>query len=80
MPDNTQMFVADICIPHCWYTIEYYNSNLYFRNITGSTYTDYKVQLPQQNYDISSLADAIVNAMNTAVSGLLLQRNTDITK
>ena len=80
MPDHTSMFVTDVCIPHCWYTIEYYNANLYFRYVTSTSSTDHVVQLPQQNYDIGSLADALVTAMNTAVGGVHFQSSIDITK
>ena len=80
MPDHTSMFVTDVCIPHCWYTIEYYNANLYFRYVTSTSSTDHVVQLPQQNYDIGSLADALVTVMNTAVGRVHFQSSIDITK
>jgi len=80
MPDHTSMFVTDICIPHCWYTIEYYNKFIYFRNFVGDNFTDYIFPLPEQNYDISTLPEALVTAMNTAVGGLLFQKSIDITK
>jgi hypothetical protein len=73
------MFVGDVCIPHSWYTIEYYNENLYFRFLSGSGYQDYIVQLSQKNYDISTLAETLKTAMNTAVNGLQFESREDVT-
>jgi hypothetical protein len=68
VPDHTSVIVTDICIPHTWYTIEYFNENLYFRHFRpDGTYQDYIAQLPKRNYDINSLASAVALAMNQAL-------------
>ena len=32
LPDNTVCYIDDICIPHTWYSIGYYNNKLYIEN------------------------------------------------
>jgi len=67
LPDDTAVIVTDICIPHTWYTIEYYNEKIYFRvwDPLGRT-TDYIATLQHRSYDISSLASAVATAMSQA--------------
>ena len=65
LPDHTAMMVTDICVPHTWYTIEYFNDTLYFRLIDNLTVnSDCVVNIPHKNYDITTLPAAIVAAMN----------------
>ena len=68
LPDDTAVIVTDVCIPHTWYTIEYYNDKIYFRlwNPEG-VYTDYVATLLRRNYDIVALASAVALNMNNAV-------------
>ena len=40
IPDNTVLFVTDVCIPRSWYSVEYYNENLYLR-MTNTTTTQH---------------------------------------
>ena len=71
IPDNMAMYVTDVCIPRSWYTIEYFNENLYFRHFKpDNTFNDYRVQLPRRNYDINSLASAVALAMNQALGSV----------
>lgn len=68
VPDHTSVFVTDICIPHTWYTIEYFNEKLYFRHFKpDNTFNDYIVKLPRRNYDINTLANAVALGMSQAV-------------
>ena len=65
LPDHTAMMVTDICVPHTWYTKEYFNDTLYFRLIDNLTVnSDCVVNIPHKNYDITTLPAAIVAAMN----------------
>jgi len=69
VPDDTAVIVTDVCIPHSWYTIEYNNNNrIYFRVNNGAgVLRDYIAELPQQNFNIENLAQAVAAAMNNAV-------------
>ena len=70
MPENTGLFITDICIPVSWYMIDANRNNqLYFRvrrgaDSSGNILDEVLVStLPPGNYKITSLAAAITTAM-----------------
>ena len=65
VPDNYGAVITDITLPRTWYTINENNQNFFFRiwaPVLG--YTDYRAPISLGNYDIKTLKDALVNAMN----------------
>ena len=82
VPDNTAVIVTDICIPHTWYTIEYYNDKLYWRLWDDNTgaFSDKVTTTPHRNYDINSLAQTIAFAMSsTVLTPNLFEGTADVT-
>ena len=66
LPDNTVCYIDDISIPHTWYTVEYYNNQLYI----GSTNPDLTLKastltIASGNYTASSLATTLNNILQT---------------
>jgi hypothetical protein len=61
--DNTVALITDVIIPHSIRTIERCNENHYFifNNV------DLKTKLTSQNYDISSLAQELVDRLNEVI-------------
>ena len=71
MPENTGLFITDICIPVSWYMIDANrNNNLYFQVYRGldssgnQSFTVFTSTITPGNYNITSLASAITTAMN----------------
>jgi hypothetical protein len=61
MPEDTGFYIDDVCIPHTWYTVETgRNDKLHF----GFNASDAVVTIPEGNYNIASLGEAIAKAMN----------------
>ena len=54
--DNTVCYIDDISIPHTWYTIEFYNNQLYIETTSNSIANGSIIILPNGNYTASSLA------------------------
>ena len=72
MPENTALFITDLCIPVSWYMIDANRNNkLYFRVYRGLATAGnnnsevFTSTIPSGNYNITSLASAIATAMNT---------------
>lgn len=62
MPAGTGFYIDDICIPVSWYVIdEGRNNHLYF----SVNNTDSLAVIPTGNYNLVSLNEAIVDAMNS---------------
>ena len=64
LPDNTVCYIDDICIPHTWYTVEFYNNKLYIEN----TYPDLSLSssvltLPEGNYNAATLATTLQSTL-----------------
>ena len=86
LPDNTAVVITDICIPHSWYSIEYYSENFYFRLVEPDEVDenvvfiyDHKIQLSQRNYDIDTLKNELITRMNAAVgSPALFSGSSDL--
>ena len=73
MPENTGLFITDLCIPVSWYMIDANRNNqLYFQVCRGGgtdssgnpPYTTFTSTITPGNYNITSLAAAISSAMN----------------
>jgi len=73
IPDNTKMFVTDVCIPRTWYTIEYFNHNLLvrMRNDKTKVVTDYKIQLSHKNYTLQTLAQEVELKLKNTIRVIL---------
>ena len=72
MPENTGLFITDLCIPVSWYMIDANRNNkIYFRvyrglDSSGNNLDEVFIStIPSGNYNITSLASAISTAMNT---------------
>jgi len=73
LPDNCVCFIDDIQIPHTWYSVESYNSNLY---VQMGTFI-FKLPLTPQNHTGLSLATDIQTTLNTFPTyGFLVSYNT----
>ena len=61
IPDNTKMFITDVCIPRSWCTVEYFNENLLVsvKNTTNGVVRDYIIKLSHKNYSLTTLANEI---------------------
>ena len=65
LPDSTTCWIDDVSIPHTWYTVENFNSNLYIRVVaTGNI--DKRINLTQKNYTGSTLATELQTQLNNA--------------
>ena len=65
MPEDTGFYIDDVCIPHAWYTINASVNDrvfFYYGNQTLQPAT-----VPEGIYNITNLALAIAQAMNTTV-------------
>ena len=65
LPDNTTCWIDDISIPHTWYSVENFNSNLYVR-VIGTGNTDKRINLSQKNYTGSTLATELQTKLSAA--------------
>ncbi|MFM7987389.1 MAG: hypothetical protein ACKPKO_49565, partial [Candidatus Fonsibacter sp.] len=54
----------DIAIPVSWYTIESNRNNIIFFRINGPAYSASTCFIPEGNYSTTTLAQAMVYAMN----------------
>jgi hypothetical protein len=52
-------YIDDVAIPHSWYTVNYFNKNLYFRVFEGQVHLDYILILSEQLYNGTTLATEI---------------------
>ena len=66
MPENTGLFITDICIPVSWYMIDANRNNKIYFSVFRSLgdITTFTCTIPPGNYNITSLAVAITTAMN----------------
>ena len=65
VPDNYGAVITDITLPRSWYTVNENNCNFFFRiwaPVLG--YEDFIVPISFGNYDVKTLKDALVNAIN----------------
>ena len=59
-PENSVFYIDDICIPHSWTTVDYFNNKLDFRVIGQSKNpNDYIITLSSQVYTGTSLENEI---------------------
>jgi hypothetical protein len=64
MPDDTGFYIDDVCIPHSWFPIETdVNNWIFFEQNTLKL----ECSVPQGNYSVKDLNQAIVDAMNETV-------------
>ena len=64
--DNTICYIDDISIPRTWYTIEYYNDQLYIETINSDlTLSASILTTPMGNYTASGLATALSSSLQT---------------
>ena len=68
LPDNTGLFITDICIPMSWYTIDASRNNkLYFAvKVNATDEVLLQGTIAPGNYNIASLAEAISTALNNS--------------
>ena len=60
------MLIDDIPIPHTWYTIEYYNNQLYIETISSDlTLSASIIYTPMGNHTASGLATALSSLLQT---------------
>jgi hypothetical protein len=75
MPPNTGFYIDDVCIPVSWYTVDSNrNNNIYFK-VNG---IKNKVSIPKGDYNLTSLNNAIVSALN-AVYPSVFTSSPDLT-
>ena len=68
LPVGTRCHVSDVCLVHAWYTVEpNVNDRIYFSyKMEANTYNKVII-LPSQNYDLTSLTEALTDLFNTLV-------------
>jgi hypothetical protein len=64
LPPGTVCMVSDVCIPKAWYTVEAnINDSLYLRYDVGGVFTDYVLSLPEGNYNLETLTEALADQL-----------------
>ena len=76
--ENIGCIVTDITLPHTWYNINSNLNSFYFRTIVNSTWTDYMVTLPSENYNFFNLRDRLEELMNAAVGSTAFDVQADV--
>ena len=76
LPDDTGFYVDDVCIPHTWHTINAnINDQVSFLLAADGVRT---VTIPEGIYTITSLAAAIVSAMNKTINQTVFDSEVDL--
>ena len=64
--DNTTCYIDDTSIPDTWYTIEYYNNQLYIETFNSDlTLSASVIVIPMGNYTAPGLATAVSSLLQT---------------
>lgn len=61
LPEDTVAYIDDVCIPVSWYTVEENRNNKFYFRIDDQNYA---ANIPQGNYNITSLNSKLVELMN----------------
>ena len=75
MPEDTGFYIDDVCIPHSFYTIETNVNDQLQYVYHNSTRT---VTIPEGYYNITTLATAIADGMNTAIGFALVEPEVNL--
>ena len=75
MPEDTGFYIDDVCIPHSFYTIET-EANDQIQYVYNNS--SRKVTIPEGYYNITTLATAIADGMNTAIGFALVEPEVNL--
>ena len=85
MPENTVFYVDDVCIPVTWFNVDTNNNKLYVLFFPDNERIDAVIEIPEGNYNISSLATMLRRRMEEKLvqmgrSGFSINQSVDSTK